>query len=150
MYEQLLDEHVRWQVASGQRVQPAATAEQIEAVIRRAWERLGSELPVEYARFLEHMNGLNSNGLVIYSSDPIVVAGSTDVVIEGIVEANEAWHDDPAYSSFLFFGEGNTSRYALDCRDSRYQVLDYQTDTLIEEVAGFDELLLAALREHRP
>jgi hypothetical protein len=150
IYQNLLDEHVKWQLTNGLHLQPTATSEQIESVFRRARERLGCELPVEYARFLDHINGLNSNGLVVYASEPAVVAGSTDVFIEGIIEANEAWRDDPANSSFLFFGEGNISRYVLNCKVSRYQVLDYQTDTLIEEVPGFDELLFAALREHRP
>lgn len=150
MYEQLLDEHVKWQKASGRRLQAPATSEQIEAVFRRARERLGCDLPVEYARFLERMNGLISNGHVVYSSEPTVVPGQTEIFIEGLVEANEAWRDDPADSSLLFFGEGNISRYALNCQNSHYQVLDYQTDTLIEEVPGFEQLLLAALKEHLP
>jgi hypothetical protein len=150
MYEQLIDEHVRWQLATGQQLQPPATREQVESVLRRARERLGCELPVEYSRFLLRMNGLNSNGLVIYPSEPTVVTGTTDVLIEGIVEANEAWRDDPAYSSLVFFGEGNISRYVLNCQSSHYQVLDYQTDTLIEEVSSFDQLLFSALRDHRP
>ncbi len=150
IYQQLLDEHAKWQMANGLQLQPPATHEQIEAVLRRARERLGCDLPAEYARFLERTNGLSSNGLVVYACEPTVLAGYTDEFIEGLVEANEAWRDDPEHSSFLFFGEGNISRYVLNCQNSQYQVLDYQTDTLIEAVPGFDELLFAALRDHQP
>jgi hypothetical protein len=150
MYQQLLDEHVSWREASGLKLQAPATAEQIKTVFRRASEELGCDLPVEYADFLKRMNGLSSNGLVLYASEVTAITGYTDRFIEGLVEANLAWRENPDHVPFVFFGEGDISRYVLNCDNSRYQVLDFQTDTLIEEVAGFDHLLFAALRDHRP
>jgi hypothetical protein len=150
MYQQLLDQHVSWRQANGLGVQAPATAEQIESVFRRAREELGCDLPTEYADFLKRMNGLSSNGLVFYASELTAIAGHTDRFIEGLVEANLAWREDAGHASLVFFGEGDISRYVLNCENSHYQVLDYQTDTLIEEVTGFDQLLFSALRDHRP
>jgi hypothetical protein len=150
MYQQLLDEHVTWRKTTGLKLQAPATVEQIKTVFRRAREELGCDLPVEYADFLRRMNGLSSNGLVIYSSEETAIAGYTDRFIDGLVEANLAWRENPDHMPFVFFGEGDISRYVLNCQNSRYQVLDYQTDTLIEQVPSFDQLLFLALRDHRP
>jgi hypothetical protein len=150
MYQQLLDEHVTWREASGLKLQAPATPEQIKTVFRRAREELGCDLPAEYAEFLNRTNGFSSNGLVLYASELTAIAGHTDRFIEGLVEANLAWRENPEHSALVFFGEGDISRYVLNCKNSRYQVLDYQTDTLIEEVSSFDQLLFSALRDHRP
>jgi len=116
----------------------------------RARAELGAELPDGYLRFLGMTNGMSSNGLVVYAFATGLLVGHADRVLEGLVEANLAWRDHPGHDRFVFFAEGETSRYAFDQGTSEYQILDHQTDTLIDVVGSFDHLLLAALESHRP
>lgn len=99
------------------------------------------------------MNGLDSNGLTIYASETTSIAGyehRKDMNIDGIVEANLAWWDSDAHRGYLFFGDGNISRYALHLPQEEYRILDRQTDTVLESVPTFEHLLCQALRDHRP
>jgi hypothetical protein len=150
MYQNLLDEVTQWRKTEGLKIQPPASEQQIELLRRRAAAELDYQIPEHYVGFLRVLNGLNSNGLVLYASETTPMAGREGKVIEGLVEANLLWRDAPSHQSFVFFGEGNISRYAFNQAQSEYQVLDFQTDTLVDSVSSLEQLLAVALREHRP
>jgi hypothetical protein len=150
MYHELLDELVQWRKAHGLKMQPPASKPQIDLLRRRAAVELDYRIPERYLAFLRVLDGLSSNGLVLYASETTPMAGREDTVIEGLVEANLGWRDDPSHSPFVFFGEGEVGRYVFSQVESEFQVRDFQTDTLIERVTGIEELLATALRDHRP
>ncbi|MEJ2157542.1 MAG: YrhA family protein [Desulfobacteraceae bacterium] len=101
-------------------------------------------LPDTYIEFLKIMNGLNWNGLFIYSSKSMPIAG-TDVEISGIVAANEIWRDFEPHEQYLFVGDGNISLYGQDLNTGEYKEFDRSSDTVIQVYEDFESMLIAAL-----
>jgi hypothetical protein len=148
MYQQLLDVLNAAQARYGEQRQPPCTDDRLEQLRRRVREELGAELPSEYAAFLRAQDGLNHNGLFIYASETTSVVGATNAIIQGIVEANLGWRDDPHASIYLVFGEGNLDLYVRHVPTGAYHVIDRVPGNLIESYPSFDQLLAAALKAH--
>ena len=68
--------------------------------VRRAWHDAAARLQIV---FLRAQDGLNHNGLFIYASETVPFVGATDVMLQGIVEANLDWRD--SFRAYLIFGE---------------------------------------------
>lgn len=126
---------------------PAADAE-IADMIARARAELGAEPPSAYADFLRRMNGLNDNGLFVYGTRTLPIAGDADSTIQGLVEANRDWREGGGLDRALVLGEGNQDLYVLDLDSGEYQVRDRVPGDVIERHASFDALLAAALSAH--
>jgi hypothetical protein len=127
--------------------------DELQTLRARVAKDLGVELPQAYYEFLTLMNGLNSNGLTIYASQTTSMAGyehRKDMNIDGIVEANLVWRDYEPHKRFVMFGQSGTSLYAYDLKDKKYRVLDRQSNSLIEEMSSFQDLLRQALEENAP
>ena len=149
-YQELLDEAIAWRKANGLQVQPACRGEAIEALRQRSKSELGADVPADYCSFLQLSNGLSSTGLVVYASETVPIAGYDDRFIEGFVEANLGWRDYEPNRAFLFFGEDGIRLFAFELPQSRYQVLDRQSGSLIQTVPTFNHLLSEALKSNRP
>ena len=150
MYKQLLTGVAEWMRTNSLQMQPPGRETDIEDVRARARAQLGAELPEEYYTLLRETDGLDANGLVVYATRTSPIAGHADRFIEGFVEANLGWRDLADNQSYLFFGESGMSLFAYHLVDRRYQVLDRSSGSLVEAVAGFDELVARALEENRP
>jgi hypothetical protein len=149
-YQGLLNEMISWKKENALSLQPPCTPEELRALRRRTLAELGLEVPEAYCTFLIRMNGLDSNGLVIYASTTTPIVGFTDRFIEGFVEANLGWWDHAPNRPFLHFGESGDSKYVFSPSQSQYLVLDRQSDSVIKSVSTFEALLGLALEENRP
>jgi hypothetical protein len=147
-YREVLEEIRRTMAADGFRMQPPATDAEVSALEKEAEAQLGASVPAEYRAFLRTCNGLDWNGLLIYAASKVPIAGRADRFITGFLEANLAWRESEPHRQYLFFGDSGISRYVLDLKQSRYAILDRQSDTLIEMVPSFEELMARALRAH--
>jgi hypothetical protein len=150
MYQQLLADVKGWLAANALQAQPPARERDVEDLRERARAELGAEVPEAYCDLLRQADGLDANGLVLYASRTSPVAGREDLSIQGFVDANLAWWDLEANRRYLCFGESGLSRFALDREDGRYRVLDRSSDSVVEDVASFEELVSRALEESRP
>ena len=148
MYQQLLAQLEAEKARYGEQRQPPCTDDRLERLRRRVRERLGAELPSEYAAFLRAQDGLNHNGLFVYASETAPVVGARDATIQGFVEANLVWRDDDRLCSYLVFGDGNMDLYARHLPIGEYHVLDRVPGNLVERYPSFDQLLAAALKAH--
>jgi hypothetical protein len=149
MYRPLLDDVVAWSAARHRPLQRPCAVAELDALRRRAHSELGAAVPEAYCDFLALMDGLDWNGLEIYASRTTPAAGHSDRFIEGFVEATLGWRDFEDNRHLLFFGESGLSQYVYDPLKAEFQVLDRQSNTLIERVGAFDELLFEALNAHR-
>lgn len=127
---------------------PLAPASNIEIqTLHAKLSKLGNvkSLPDTYIEFLKIMNGLNWNGLFIYSSKTMSITG-TDVKLSDIVEANEIWRDYEPHEQYLFFGDGNISLYCQDLNTGEFKEFDRSSDTFIQVYDNFESMLTDALK----
>lgn len=150
MYQALLKEHIDDKKAYGGSPQPPATREELEDLRQRAKDELGVELPKGYLAFLEQMNGLDSNGLVVYASQTTALVGHPDRSLEGLVEANLGWWDLEKHKRWLFFGESGLALYTLEIATGQYQRIDRSSNDVLETFGAFEDLLARGLEENRP
>jgi hypothetical protein len=153
MYDQLLQEHIKDKTAYGGKPQPPATADQLRQLRERARQELGVDLPPAYLDFLKRMNGLDSNGLVVYAGQTGPLAGyegRPDMKIEGLVDANLGWWDLEAHKRYLFLGESGPYLFARDRESGKYAALDRSSNDVLEEMGSFEALLAYALERNRP
>lgn len=150
MYQQTLAEISEWLKANALQVQPSATETEIQQLRMRARKELGFEIPEEYCALLRKTNGFDFNGLAVYASRTIPIAGYADRFIQGFVEANLAWRAANDEADFVAFAESGVSLYVFRPATSSYAILDRASASRPRAVASFDELFLRALEVHRP
>lgn len=109
--------------------------------------RLGNvkDLPDAYIQLLKMMNGLEWNGLFIYSTKTMPLE-DTDDKLMGLVEANLIWRDFEDHKRYLFFGDADISLYCQDLTTGAFKELDRSSDTVIETYDSFENMLNAALK----
>jgi len=132
----------------GRTLQPGCTSNQIDQLVKRVREMLGTTLPEDYIQFLSYTNGLMYNGLMIYSSQETVLQGRLDVCIWGIVEANLLHRSNPFFNDFLVFGQGNMDYYALYLPDNSYRIIDRVPGNVIDTLRSFEDLLVRAIADN--
>jgi hypothetical protein len=150
MYEQLLDEIAQNRRKRGRDLQPPASDAEIADLRKRARQQLRYDLPDAYLDFLRRANGLDFNGVSFYATQPSIIVGTEDRTIPGLVEANLDWRGGGSYRDQIVFGHTGDANYVYNTKDSAWQVRMQPTDSLIETVGSFEELLFRALDENRP
>ena len=91
----------------------------------------------DYLELLNITNGLNFDGLFIYSID---VKDENN-----IFDANEIFWEVEDQKKYLFFGDDSISWFCLDIKNRRYYVLDKPSGSIIEVLSTFSELIDRAL-----
>jgi hypothetical protein len=128
--------------------QPPCGKQERENLYAAVQKELGAALPREYLELLEVVNGLDYDGLVIFASKrgPYVDDPATD--LEGIIEANSDYRDNPDMSDYLLFGEDGTVFYAQDLRSGRFVVCLTVGLTELESYPTCSELFVSAFKSH--
>ena len=54
----------------GEKINIGATEEEIQPLVKETQNELNVDLPSEYARILEVVNGIEFNGFILYGIDP--------------------------------------------------------------------------------
>ncbi|AEB23372.1 MULTISPECIES: YrhA family protein [Bacillus amyloliquefaciens group] len=105
-----------------------------------------NELPSGYKKFLQTVNGLDFNGLVIYGLDQELLREENDEEVYGFFETNEQWHENDEQKKYLFFGDSDTAWYCLDVIENAYLELDKPSGTLMNKFNDFNAMLADALK----
>ncbi|MCY8300355.1 SMI1/KNR4 family protein [Bacillus spizizenii] len=104
-----------------------------------------NEIPLGYKKFLQTVNGLDFNGLVIYGLDQESLREENDEEVYGFIETNEQWHENDEQKKYLFFGDSDTAWYCLDVIENEYLELDKPSGTLMNKFDDFNAMLADAL-----
>ena len=105
-----------------------------------------NEIPSGYKKFLQTVNGLDFNGLVIYGLDQELLREENDEEVYGFIETNEQWHENDEQKKYLFFGDSDTAWYCLDVIENEYLELDKPSGTLMNKFNDFNAMLADALK----
>ncbi|CAI6278514.1 SMI1-KNR4 domain-containing protein [Bacillus subtilis] len=105
-----------------------------------------NEIPSGYKKFLQTVNGLDFNGLVIYGLDQELLREESDEEVYGFIETNEQWHENDEQKKYLFFGDSDTAWYCLDVIQNEYLELDKPSGTLMNKFNDFNAMLADALK----
>ncbi|MGJ3197456.1 YrhA family protein [Peribacillus frigoritolerans] len=109
-------------------------------------QKLGNIIiPESYFEFLQNVNGLDFNGLVIYGVDEILLDNEADEEVQGFIETNELWYENDWQKKYIFFGNSDTAWYCYDLNKRVYVELDKPSGTLIQFFDSFDSMLSDAL-----
>jgi hypothetical protein len=128
---------------------PPCPPEALEKLEKMTQAVFSHGLPPEYAAFLQVMDGLDWNGLVIYASSTRPAGEPEGAFIQGFVEANLLWRDYEPNKEYLIFAESGLSKYAYNLAQAEYQILDRPSMAVVKSVASFDDLITEALGSHR-
>jgi hypothetical protein len=126
--------------------QPPCDEAGLRALRLRVRDELGLAVPGAFEAFLRHADGLNWNGLYLYPSATVALAGNPDVVLAGLVESNLDHREVAGLEDVLVFGHDSLDLYAWRSTTDEYQILDLVPRDVMETVPSFDALLTAALR----
>lgn len=91
----------------------------------------------DYLKLANIANGINFNGLFIYSID------CNDEY--NIYDSNDIFWENEEQKSFLFFGDDSISWYCLKLNDGKYCVLDKPSATIMDSFNSFFDMLNVAL-----
>ncbi|ARV43891.1 YrhA family protein [Bacillus inaquosorum] len=105
-----------------------------------------NEIPLEYKKFLQTVNGLDFNGLVIYGLDQELLREENNEEVYGFIETNEQWHENDEQKKYLFFGDSDTAWYCLDVIENEYLELDKPSGTPMNKFDDFNAMLADALK----
>ncbi|MBP3047226.1 SMI1/KNR4 family protein [Bacillus subtilis subsp. subtilis] len=105
-----------------------------------------NEIPSGYKKFLQTVNGLDFNGLVIYGLDQELLREENDEEVYGFIETNEQWHENDEQKQYLFFGDSDTAWYCLDVIENEYLELDKPSGTPMNKFDDFNVMLADALK----
>lgn len=131
----------------GDSLNAPASKEQIESLKKSAKEKFDHHLPEQYINFLQNVNGIDFNGLVIYGVDSSLKEGENNELIPGYIETNELWYENDHQKQYMFFGDSNISWYCLDLIKGIYVELDKPSGMLMHKFKDFDSMLEKALND---
>ncbi|QJC96437.1 SMI1/KNR4 family protein [Bacillus mojavensis] len=104
------------------------------------------EIPTGYKEFLQSVNGLDYNGIVINGIDNDLLEEEKDEEVYGYLETNELWHENDEQKKYLFFGDSDTAWYCLDVIENEYLELDKPSGTPMNKFDDFNAMLADALK----
>lgn len=137
-------------------MQLAASPVALSSLQELAIAKLGYTVPAAYIELLALVDGIDSNGIILYASHSQPLAGhpdKPDYTIEGFVEANELWRagEEGAYNrDYVYFAESGDYLYCHYLPANQYRIVDRVTLEPIYEPAVFDtaEGLLEQVLNH--
>jgi hypothetical protein len=148
MYEDILESIAKEKEKYGLLMQPPCSDLALVSLEKRVKEELKAELDGDYALFLKKTNGLDHNGLVMYASETMAIAGFDDRMLEGLVEANRDLRDVERFVNYLVYGTSGEVNYAYSFDDEKFVTLDAVSFDCFDSFSTFRELLVAALKEN--
>jgi hypothetical protein len=148
MLEELLKPVAQDKEKYGLKLQPPCDESALSDLRKRVSAELSAELPESYAAFLGLTDGLDYNGLVIYSSITKPIVGYDDRFIEGFVEANISFRDLEAFRKYLVIANSGELLYLYEIASSRSLAVDSISLQPEEHFGSIEEMLGAALKVH--
>lgn len=114
-----------------------ATDEQIERFIYWAEDK---HIPFEeYIQFVKLVNGLDFNGLVVYSIK--------EIDDNNIYKANEIWHENKNLMRYIIFSDSDITWLCYDLDKCCFCELDKPSGTIMNTFSSFSEMMVPALEQ---
>ena len=99
----------------GDKLNEPASIMQINMFEKTVKERFSNMiLPKQYVEFLENVNGIEFNGLIIYGVDTDVLDNGLNEEIYGFIETNEIWYENEWQKRYIFFGDSDSGWYCFN------------------------------------
>ena len=94
----------------------------------------------EYIDFIKTIDGLDYNGLILYSANKNR--------INNIYDVNEKlWYNNEQHWDYILFGEDNISWYCLNRFNGKYYIIKKEAGiNYLDEYETFDEIIIKALK----
>ncbi len=103
-------------------------------------------MPKQYIQFLEKVNGLDFDALVIYGVDRHILGDVTGEEVYGFIETNEIWYENEWQKQYIFFGDSDTGWYCFDIFKELYVELDKPSGEIMSKYCDFNSMLEDALK----
>lgn len=140
MYQQYLQKIEAQARMYGERIHPPASEADLASLSARSLAELSAEVPQQYKDFLRVRNGLNFDGLFIYSSH------NTDDYKHGFVDSNLDWRSYEINNDLLYFADADINLYVYNLVEGRYEIQDRPSGDVYDTFKTFDEMITEALR----
>lgn len=125
---------------------PPASDKEIDALKQNTKGKFETDLPEQYIRFLQTVNGLYYNGLTIYGVDSSLLQEKPVDPVYGFIDTNEIWRESEGQEKYLFFGDSDISWYCLNLSNGAYELRDKPSGTVMETFGDFDSMIESALK----
>ena len=145
MWKEKVDEIRKRRERRNRLVNNGISRNQLRVFQNEVNKRFNYDLPKEYIDFLEIINGIDHNGLVLYGIDDWINNDINHQQVTGYIDTNEIWYQNEAQNTYLFFGDSNISWYCYDLKNKVYVELDKPSGELEREYQGFNEMIERAL-----
>ncbi|RXZ01517.1 YrhA family protein [Fictibacillus sp. S7] len=145
-WKDLLTEIEKIEKKYGSSLREPASDTEIRKMNDNIHQRLGNiTITQSYIEFLQKVNGLDFNGLVIYGIDEDFLDNEIDEELHGFIETNEIWYENDWQKKYIFYGDSDTAWYCFDLKEQLYVELDKPSGTLIQSYDSFDSMLSDAI-----
>lgn len=124
MWKDKLQEIVQEKNLYGEKINIGAVAEEIQRFLKETKAELKVDLPNEYVKILEVVNGIEFNGFILYGIDQYLLNMQQNQSINGLIEYNKIWYENEWQKQYIFLGESNISWYVYDLKECKYCELD--------------------------
>ncbi|WP_156175969.1 YrhA family protein [Hymenobacter terrenus] len=134
-------------------MQPPASRDRLQQLQEQVTAKLDYRLPEAYLGLLGIVDGIDSNGILLYASatQPLVgYADRAEYTIEGFIEANLIWRTYEPNKQFIFFAETGDVVYCHNLITDKFQIMDRIAQEVDSDASVFItcEELLGALLNH--
>ena len=92
MWKDKLQEIIQEKNLYGEKVNIGATESEIELFLTETKTELNVDLPIDYVKILEYVNGLEFNGFILYGIDKDLLSMQPNQSINGLIEYNKIWY----------------------------------------------------------
>lgn len=111
-------------------------------------KRFNYELPKEYIEFLNIINGVEYNGLVLFGVDDFITNVENNQNVTGYIATNEIWYENENQKAYMFFGDGNISWYCYDIEKGIYVELDKPSGEMEREFLNYYNMVDSAISNY--
>ncbi|WP_242280365.1 YrhA family protein [Bacillus cereus group sp. BfR-BA-01428] len=109
-------------------------------------EKFGEDvLPQQYYEFLQTVNGIEFNGLIIYGINQSFLDFKPINQVDSFFDANEIWESIKDEDELIFFGDSDIAWYCYNVSKKKFVELDKPSGEHMETFCDFDTMLKSAL-----
>lgn len=109
-------------------------------------EKFGEDvLPQQYYEFLQTVNGIAFNGLIIYGIDQSFLDFKPINEVDSFFDANETWESIKDEDELIFFGDSDIAWYCYNVSKKKFVELDKPSGEHMETFCDFNTMLKSAL-----
>ena len=132
MWKEKLQQIVQEMKSYDEEINAGATMEEIQSFLEKSKTELKVDVPDEYLKILQVVNGIEFNGFILYGIDEELLDVQQNQSINGMIENNKIWYENEWQKKYLFFGESDISWYVYDLVKGQYCELDNPSGEEIE------------------